>query len=59
VTESVVLPPLFGRLHHAPVNGAEAGPVYPAIVPGVVDWHDHHQFAALVNFSLVYLAGLR
>jgi hypothetical protein len=57
VTESVVLPPLIGGVHDAPVK--EAGPIYPVLVPSVVDWCNQHQLPALVIFGLVYLAGLR
>ena len=58
MTESVVLPPLIGGgVHRAPVK--EADPIYPALVPAVVAWCHRHQSSALVNFGLVYLAGLR
>ena len=57
MTESVVLPPLIGGVHDASVK--EAGPIYPVLVPGIVDWRNRYQFPALVSFGLVYLAGLR
>jgi hypothetical protein len=57
VTESVVLPPLIGGVHHAPIKAA--GPINPALVPGVVDWRNRNRFPTLVIFNLVYLADLR
>ena len=38
----------------------EADPVGPALVADILDWHwrNRNQFAVLVDFGLVYLAGL-
>jgi hypothetical protein len=57
VTESVVLPPDKRDTHAADI---EADPVCPALVADILDWHwrNRNQFAILVDFGLVYLAGL-
>jgi hypothetical protein len=62
VTESVVLPPFIGGVHHAAIKAA--GPINPALVSGVVDWRNrkyfgHFQSGVFGRSPLAYPAVIR
>jgi hypothetical protein len=57
VTESVVLPPFIGGVHHASILAVS--PIDPATVVSAVDGLHDRSIRGMVGSGLVYLAGLR